>query len=57
MARRTSDLEQFRRGLYRAQRAIGDVQAASRGPAPLARRIARRALTRDLFRMLRRIGR
>ncbi len=48
-----SDLEQLRRGLYRAQRGIGTYQAARRGPAPLARRLARRSLTRTLFGILR----
>jgi hypothetical protein len=42
-----------RRSLYLAQRAIGDGQAAARGPLPLAKRLLRRRLTRSLFRLLR----
>ena len=57
MARRTSDLEQIRRAAYRLQRGIGTYQAAQRGSAPLARRLARRDLTRALFRMLRQASR
>lgn len=57
MARRTSDLEQVRRAAYRLQRGIGDVQAARRGPAVLGRRLARRRLTRTLFRIVRGFGR
>ncbi len=51
-----SDLEQFRRTLYRTQRGIGTYQAARRGPAPLAKRLARRDLTRAFFRVLRQLG-
>lgn len=50
MARST--LTQLRRTLYLAQRDIGDAQAAGRGPKPLAKRIARRKVTRSLFRLL-----
>lgn len=32
--------------LYRAARLLGDAQAASRGPAPLAKRYARKAVYR-----------
>lgn len=53
MARTTSDLEKLRRGLYEAQRGIGDFQAAERGPAVLGKRLLRRDLTRMLFRALR----
>ena len=56
MARKRSDLERIRRGLYYAQRDIGDYQAAERGPVPLGRRLARRSLTRTLFRVLRQAG-
>lgn len=47
-----STLSQLRRAMYLGQRSIGDVQAAERGPKPLAKRIARRALTRAIFRAL-----
>lgn len=50
MARST--LSQLRRALYLAQRDIGDVQAAERGPQPLAKRLVRRKVTRSLFRLL-----
>lgn len=48
----TSKLETVRRALYKTQRAIGDVQAAKRGPQVLAKRLVRRSLTRSLFRAL-----
>jgi len=51
-----SDLEQIRRAMYKGQRAIGDFQAARRGPDVLARRLVRRDLTRALFRVLRQFG-
>jgi hypothetical protein len=47
-----STLSQLRRVLYLAQRDIGDMQAAERGPKPLAKRIIRRKVTRSLFRLL-----
>lgn len=53
MARRTSDLEKIRRVLYKTQRGIGDYQAAGRGPEVLVKRLARRDLTRTLFKVLR----
>ena len=56
MARRRSDLEQVRRALYFGQRSIGDFQAAQRGPAVLGKRLARRSLTRELFRVLGQFG-
>lgn len=46
------NLEQIRRFLYFAQRGIGDVQAAQRGPDVLAKRLVRRAATRAFFRAL-----
>ena len=57
MARERSDLERIRRGLYKTQRTIGDVQAARRGSAVLGRRLVRRDLTRAFFRMLREMSR
>jgi hypothetical protein len=45
-------LETVRRALYFGQRTIGDYQAARRGPEKLAKRLVRRSLVRDLFRML-----
>jgi hypothetical protein len=47
---------QARRNLYLTQRTMGDLSAASRGPVPLAKRLARRDLTRMLFRVLRGFG-
>ena len=44
------NLEDIRRALYFAQRGIGDVQAAQRGPDILAKRLVRRSVTRALFR-------
>ena len=57
MARSRSELEQVRRAAYKLQRGIGDYQAAQRGPAVLGRRLARRDLTRTLFRILRQAAR
>ena len=45
-------IEQIRRNLYLGQRTLGDLQAAARGPVPLAKRLARRRLTRTLMRSL-----
>jgi len=50
MARKTSDLEQVRRALYKAQRGIGDFQAAERGLTPLLLRLARRQVRRRVGR-------
>jgi hypothetical protein len=44
-----SFLSQVRRNLYLTQRALGDAQAASRGPGPYAKRIVRRRVTRAAF--------
>jgi hypothetical protein len=44
-------LAQLQRALYFAQRTIGDARAARRGPDVLARRIARRLITREAFRI------
>lgn len=53
MTRRRSLLSQVRRDAYLTQRGIGDFQAAERGPAPLAKRLVRRQLTRAFFKALR----
>jgi hypothetical protein len=46
--------------LYRAARDVGNLQAASRGPGPYARRVVRRAVYRktngELRRILRNLG-
>jgi len=47
---------QVRRDLYLTQRTMGDLSAAQRGPAVLGKRLARRSLTRELFRVLRQFG-
>jgi hypothetical protein len=52
MARRSA-WNQTRRSAYLLSRDMGDVSAARRGPAPLAKRLVRRSITRSLFRMLR----
>jgi hypothetical protein len=57
MARRRSGLERLRRGLYFAQRDIGDFQALQRGPGVYAKRRIRRRLTRSFFQSLRSLGR
>lgn len=46
---RRSRTEQVRRDLYLAQRTIGDVQAAQRGPDVLAKRLVRRRVRRSLL--------
>lgn len=51
--RHRSTFEQVRRDLYKTQRAMGDVEAAERGPVPLAKRLVRRSLTRAIFRAFR----
>ena len=48
---------QVRRDLYLTQRTMGDISAAQRGPAVLAKRLVRRDLTRALFRVLGQFGR
>jgi hypothetical protein len=57
MARSRSAWEQARRDLYLAQRTMGDVSAAQRGPVPLAKRLIRRDLTREFFKVLRQMTR
>jgi hypothetical protein len=53
MARKQSDLERIRRGIYFAQRDIGDYQALRRSPGAYVRRRSRRYLTRMFFQVLR----
>lgn len=57
MARRQSDLQRAlrraQRDAYLTSRTLGDVSAALRGPDVLARRLVRRSVTRNLFRLLR----
>lgn len=43
-------MRRVQRALYFAQRALGDVEAARRGPRTLARRIVRREATREVAR-------
>ncbi|MFN2606923.1 MAG: hypothetical protein ABR511_03350 [Acidimicrobiales bacterium] len=45
----------LRRNLYRAARIMGDVQAAAKGPGPLGKRLARKAVYRRTGRGTRRI--
>ena len=45
-----SVISQVRRYLYRAQRTLGDLQAAQRGPRMFSKRLARRKATRRLMR-------
>lgn len=44
------------RDLYLAQRALGDVRAAERGPEPLVRRVVKRRVHRTILRGLRKLG-
>jgi hypothetical protein len=52
-----SFLKRLQRDSYLISRAAGDADAARRGPAVLAKRIARREITRRGFSLLRRITR
>jgi hypothetical protein len=45
-------LRRIERDLYLASRTVGDLNAAQRGPDVLAKRIIRRAVRRNLFRLL-----
>jgi hypothetical protein len=56
MARQRSALRQIQRDAYLVSRTAGDLSAAQRGPGVLAKRLARRDLTRTLFRVLRGFG-
>jgi hypothetical protein len=51
--RHRSAYRRVERKVYLADRTSLDVAAALRGPAPLARRLVRRSVTRSLFRLLR----
>ncbi len=51
-----SALRQIQRDAYLISRTAGDISAAQRGPAVLGKRLARRSLTRELFRVLRQFG-
>lgn len=53
MARKKSLLSQIQRTSYLLSRDAGDAKAAERGPAVYAKRRARRALTRSIFRLFR----
>ncbi len=53
MAHRRSIWNQIRRDLYLTQRAMGDITAAQRGPQVLTKRLVRRSLRRNLFRLFR----
>ena len=53
MARKRSVWNQTRRNLYFAQRSMGDASAAMRGPAPIAKRLVRRKVTRRAFGLFR----
>lgn len=57
MPRRRSSINQFRGFLYMLARILGDVQAVSKGPRAVGRRVARRAAGRATARMLRRLFR
>ena len=54
MTRRRSTYRRIERDVYLADRTSLDVRAAMRGPGPLAKRLVRRAATREFFRLLRR---
>ena len=51
MARKRSFLRQIQRDSYLVSRAAGDTRAAERGPSTYAKRRARRAVTRSIFRL------
>jgi hypothetical protein len=59
MARRTT-VGSIRSQLYRAARDLGNLQAATKGPTPYAKRVIRRAVYRktngELRRLLRGLG-
>jgi hypothetical protein len=53
MTAKRSAWSSTRRTMYKTQRLMGDVSAASRGPLPLGRRLVRRRLVRATFRLFR----
>jgi len=57
MARRRRTFRRAERRLYLADRTLLDARAAMRGPGPLARRLIRRSLTRELFKTMRSFNR
>ena len=48
-----STWRELQRALYKTQRAMGDVDAATRGPDKYVKRVVRRRVTRSIFRMFR----
>lgn len=52
MTKKRSTISSARRTLHFAERGLGDYQAMMRGPGTYAKRVARRSLTRSLFRLL-----
>lgn len=48
-------LNSFRRGLYRAARLTGDVNAVKRGPTSVVKRVARKAVGRKYGSLMGRI--
>jgi hypothetical protein len=48
-------LWRLRRNLYRGARVLGDIEAASRGPRAVAKRVERRWLWRIVGRLLRKV--
>lgn len=52
MTRKKNSFEQIRRDLYKTQRTMGDLQAARRGPGPLAKRLIKRRINRRLLRWI-----
>jgi|YNPMSStandDraft_1061717.scaffolds.fasta_scaffold87751_1 hypothetical protein len=57
MARKKNNLNEVRSALYRSAQVIGDIEAASRGPEAVARRVVRRLLGRATGRALRKLFR
>jgi len=49
------NLWRLRRDLYRGARVLGDIQAVSRGPHAVAKRVERRWLWRIVARLLRKV--
>ncbi|MDI7250447.1 MAG: hypothetical protein QME93_10335 [Bacillota bacterium] len=57
MRRKGSSIVRLRGFLYALARLLGDVQAVSRGPRAVGKRVARRAAGRATSRILRRLFR